>query len=222
MKELFEYSNFWLIWIECAGTTEGISLFKIQDSWNIKTNYLYHKEHSLEKPLFKSMIETDYICEAKKGLVSKFEWIPEYILKKHKLNENNRWSLNSFIVGKLPEIQKFIEQNNTILFDKKSINRLYMNDLNTIKKEGATIFDEIILFVFVYNIVPFCKRYGADVVIRMIYTIFSISSKKDFLGYYNMVSKKIQKDQVPVIIENEGELVTMLCPLDLDNLELHD
>ncbi|MCK4968736.1 MAG: hypothetical protein KAS12_06785 [Candidatus Aenigmarchaeota archaeon] len=219
MKKLFDYSNFWLIWIECSGSMNGVSLFKIQDSWNIKTNYLYHKEHSLEKPLFKSMIESEYIYETKKGLVSKFEWIPKYILEKHKLKGSNHWSLNSFIVGKLPEIQKFIETNHEILFEKSAINCLYMNDLNTIKKEGSTIFDDIILFVFVYNLVPFCKRYGADVVIRMIYTIFSISSKKDFLGYYTIISKKIKKDQVPIIIENEGELTTVLCPLELDTTD---
>ena len=171
MKKLFEYSNFWLIWLECAGESEGTSLFKIQEEWGIKTNYLYHKEKGLGKSLFKNMIEQGYMQNGKKGPIAKFDWIPSYVLEKHKLTDQRGWSLNGFIIEKMPLMQKFIEHNHEILFDRVLLNKLYRNDLNTIKSSGSTIFDDIRLFVFVSNLMPFCKKYGADIVTRMLFTM---------------------------------------------------
>ena len=216
MKKLVEYNNFWLIWLECAENIDGISIFNIQENWGIKTNYLYHKEKSLGKPLFKSMLDEGYLKEGKNGLVADFDWIPSYILKNHDLKSGNLgWSLNNFIVENIPVIHKFIKKNNSVLFNRSSIKKLYRSDINILKHESQNIFDDIMLFVFVYNLMPFCKRYGAEIVIRMLYTFFSFSLQKDFLNYYNELNNKLQKDSVPVIISNEGELVNILCPIDI-------
>jgi len=215
--ELVKYSNFWLIWLGCAGSKEGISLFKIQEYWKIKTNYLYHKERSLEKPLVKAMIDEGYIKDGEKGLVANFDWIPSYVLNEHKLKSNDKWSLNSFIVENIPDIHKFIEKNKIQLFDKELIKDLYRDDINTLKREGYSIFDYIILFIFTSNLIPFCRQYGADIVVRMIYTVFSFSSRKDFLGYFNKLNKTIPKDKIPIVIKNEGDLVNTLCPFDILN-----
>ncbi|MCK5594018.1 MAG: hypothetical protein KAI18_02130 [Candidatus Aenigmarchaeota archaeon] len=216
MDELFEHSNFWLIWLGCAGSKEGVSLFKIQEFWGVKTNYLYHKERSIGVPLFKAMLDQGYLKEGKKGIVADFDWIPAYILKNHELKSNDSgWSLNSFIVETIPDINEFIKNNYEVLFDKTFIRQLFLSDIKTLKRDGPNIFDDIMLFVFLYNLIPFCKRYGAEIVIRMFYTVFSFSSKKDFLRYYNELNHKLQKDAVPNIILNEGELVNILCPIEI-------
>ncbi len=219
MKKLFEYSNFWLIWLECAGDPEGTSLFKIQEEWNIKTNYLYHKETGLGKSLFKNMIEQGYLENGKKGPVAKFDWIPSYVLEKHKLTDQSGWSLNGYIIEKMPMMQKFIEHNHTILFDRTILSKLYKGDLNAIKNEGSTIFDDLRLFVFVSNLIPFCKKYGADIVVRMIFTIMSFYSEKDLLGYFNALRQKIPEDSIPTVIENEGELVRVLYTMEAQKKE---
>ncbi|MCK5321914.1 MAG: hypothetical protein KAJ47_01500 [Candidatus Aenigmarchaeota archaeon] len=216
MKKLVEYNNFWLIWLSCAGSSEGISLFKIQENWGIKTNYLYHKERSLGKPLFKSMLEKGYLKEGKNGLVADFDWIPSYILNNHNLKSDlSDWSLNDFIVKNIPIIHKFIRDNNLILFDQSHLKKLYLSDINIIKRDSPKIFDDIMLFVFINNLIPFCKTYDAEIVIRMIYTFFSFSSQNDFLKYFYELNLKLQKGAVPKIIANEGELVDLLCPIDL-------
>ena len=220
MKDLFEYNNFWLIWINCAGSAEGISLFKIQTSWDIKTNYLYHNERSIKKPLFKAMIDGGYLKQGKNGLVADFEWIPEYILKKHELKPNDiGWSLNGFIIEHIPEIHEFIKKNHVELFDSVAVKKLFQSDINTIKQEGYTILDNIILFVFVSTLIPFCKRYDAEIVIRMVYTIFAFSSRQDFLSYLNVLRNTLQSDSIPNIIPNEGTLVKVLCPVEFSSNE---
>ncbi|MCK4808566.1 MAG: hypothetical protein KAS90_03015 [Candidatus Aenigmarchaeota archaeon] len=215
MKDLFDFNNFWLIWICCAGSKDGTSLFRIQSTWGIRTNYLYHKETSLNKPLFEAMLEKGYLKRGKKGLVSDFEWIPSYILKRHKLKSDvPGWSLNSFIVETIPDIHKFIKEYSSVLFDMASIKGLYQSDLNTIKRNGSTIFDDILLYVFISNLIPFCKRYEADIVIRMLYTFFSFSTEKDFLSYFYVLNNKLKSDAIPIVIPNEGQLVDVLCPLN--------
>lgn len=214
MKKLFEYSNFWLIWLECAGSSEGTSLFNIQEEWKIKTNYLYHKEAGLGKSLFKNMIEQGYLENGKKGPIAKFDWIPSYVLEKHKLTSGNEWSLNSFIIEKMPQIQQFIEHNRSVLFDRALLNKLYKGNLGTIKREGSTIFDDIRLFVFISNLMPFCKKYGADIVVRMLFTAVSFYSEKDLLGYFNALRQRIPEENIPKVIENEGELMRVLYTLE--------
>lgn len=219
MKKLFEYSSFWLIWLECAGNPEGTSLFKIQEEWKIKTNYLYHKEAGLGKSLFKNMIEQGYLEDGKKGPVAKFDWIPSYVLEQHKLTNGNEWTLNGFIIEKMPIMQQFIEHNRSVLFDRTLLNKLYRGNINTIKREGTTIFDDIRLFVFISNLIPFCKKYGADIVVRMLFTVVSFYSEKDLLGYFNELRQRIPEGNIPKVIENEGELVRVLYTLDAPKKE---
>ena len=117
---------------------------------------------------------------------------------------------------KIPDIHKFIKDNHQVLFNKNLIKKLYLSDISIIKREGKGIFDDIMLFIFVYNLIPFCKRYNADIVIRMLYTFFSFSLQKDFLNYFNELNNNLQEGSVPNIITNEGELVNILCPIDLN------
>ena len=214
MKKLFEYSNFWLIWLECAGDPDGTSLFKIQEEWKIKTNYLYHKEAGLGKSLFKNMVEQGYLEDGKKGPIAKLDWIPSYVLEKHKLTNGAEWSLNGFIIEKMPSIQQFMEHNQAILFNRVILNKLYKGNLNTIKHEGSTIFDDIRLFLFISNLMPFCKKYGADIVVRMLFTTVSFYSEKDLLSYFTALKQQIPEENIPKIIENEGELVRILYTLE--------
>ena len=77
---LFDYTNFWLIWLSCA--EKPTTLFKIQKRWKIKTNYLYHKERGLKKPLFRSMIDGGFIEKNGKEITARFDWIPSYVVER--------------------------------------------------------------------------------------------------------------------------------------------
>lgn len=212
MKKLFNYNNFWLIWLGCAGNPEGTSVFKIQENWKIKTNYLYHKEAGLGKPLVKNMIEAGYLEQKKKGIVSRLEWIPAYMLERHKMQPGNGWSINEFIIAKAPIIQKFIEKNRNVLFDPQILSRLYMSDINAIKKYGSCIFDDIYLFAFVSNLAPFCISNNAEIVVRMLDTAVAFSPERDLLGYFSSLRQKIPDSEIPRMIENEAALVRLLAP----------
>jgi len=213
MKNLFNYSNFWLIWLGCAGNPDGTSLFKLQEEWKIKTNYLYHKEAGLGKPLVKHMVSSGYLEQQKKGLVSKLDWIPAYMLERHKMQQSNGWSINEFVLAKMPLFQKFIDKNRTVLFDRKILAGFYKSDINSIKKYGSCIFDDIYTFIFISNLVPFCMSNNAEIVIRMLNTASSFSPERDVLGYFNSLRAKLPEDEIPRMIENEAALVKMLAPV---------
>jgi hypothetical protein len=217
MKNLFNYSNFWLIWLGCAGNPDGTSLFNIQEEWKIKTNYLYHKEAGLGKPLVKNMVDSGYLEQKKKGLVSRLDWIPAYMLERHKIQQSSGWSINEFVVSKMPLFQKFIGENRTVLFDRNILAGLYNTDINSIKKYGSCIFDDLYTFIFISNLVPFCMSNNAEIVIRMLNTAASFSPERDVLGYYNRLRAKIPEDEIPRMIENEAALVKMLAPAGADS-----
>jgi len=215
MKKMTDYKNFWLIWLTTASEPNGTTLFKIQKEWNISTNYLYHKESGIRKPLFKEMIAEGYLREENKKLFARFEWITDYIMVeyKHKI-EKQVWSPNLFIIKTWPHIQKFIEENQSIFFNIDKIKTLYKNDIKTIRKVGFTIFSDILLSIYILNIIPFCMKYNANVVVRIIYTLVTMASEKNFYGYFNSIRPFIEKNpNFPKIIPDEKTLLKVLAPL---------
>ncbi len=214
-SKLTDYKNFWLIWINCAGEKEGVSLFRIQTDWDVKTNYLYHNEVGLGAPLFRSMIRENYMTKEGKRLKAKFEWIPEFIREKYEGRESEGlWFPDSLLRIKWGAVQKFIEKYHPVLFDSKNIRLLYRNDKELMGRSGFQIFSDIFVYVLFSNLRTFCKKYGADVVLRIISTLISLSTERDLLNYiYKLDSKLSGVPDFPLIVKDEGELSKILCVL---------
>ncbi len=215
---LTDYKNFWLIWINCAGKKKGVSLFQIQNKWGIKTNYLYHNESGLGKPLFRCMIEEEYLIKSGKYLRAKFDWIPKFIRKKYEpiefLEKPDQWFPNKFINLKWDKVQKFMEKNNEKIFEEKRIGILYNNDKDIIGAEGPMIFSDIFLYIMFSNIMTFTKKYKADVVVRIVSTLISLSTRRNLLNYMFRLHNEMKNViTFPMIIMNENELSRALCTL---------
>jgi len=213
-KWLTDYKNFWLIWLTAASNPKGSTLFKIQKHWKISTNYLYHKESGLEKSLFKEMIAQGYLREDKNKIFAEFNWLSDYILLEYKHKAEGRWSPNLFIINSWPEIQKFIEKHQSTFFKIDNLKTLFKNDITIIRKIGFNLVSNIVLILMILNIIPFCKKYNANVVIRMLYTTLAMDSTTNLYGYFNAVKPFIEKDpEFPVLIPDEKVLVKVLAPL---------
>ena len=215
-SRLTDYKNFWLIWINSAGKREGISLFNIQTEWGVKTNYLYHNEVGLGAPLFRVMIRKNYITKEGKRLKAKFEWIPEYIRERFSMNGGEGlWFPDSLLRVKWGTVQKFIEKYHPVLFDMENIKLLYKGDRELIGKSGPQIFTDIFLFVLFSNLRTFCKKYEADVVLRMMSTIISLSTERDLLNYIHKLDSELRNvPDFPVLVKDENELSKILCTLE--------
>ncbi len=208
-KKLQEYKNFWLIWLSSAGNPNGTSLFTIQKLWNITSNYLYHKESGLNKPLYSAMIEEGFITKKSRKITARFDWVPAYMIERHS-PDKERWSLNIFMIENWAKIQDFIQKQHDILFGHENLKTLYRN-IKTIRKTGQDIFEDIFTLVFVSNIMPFCAKYGANLVARIIYTMISMTPERDLLGYFKKIIPEISKmGDFPRIIENEKKLMDVL------------
>jgi hypothetical protein len=214
-SKLTDYKNFWLIWINCAGKEEGVSLFRIQTDWDVKTNYLYHNEMGLGVPLFRSMIRENYITKEGKRLKAQFGWIPDFIREKYEgKGSEGLWFPDSLLRIKWGAVQKFIEKYHPVLFDTKNIKLLYKNDKEFIGKSGPHIFTDVFLYVLFSNLKAFCKKYEADVVLRIISTLISLSGEKDLLNYMHVIDSKLGNvADFPVLVKNESELSKILCSL---------
>ncbi len=212
------YKNFWLVWINCASRKDGMSLFSIQTKWGIKTNYLYHNESGLGKPLFKCMIEDGYITKSGKYLKPKFDWIPKYIKNRYaqpeRIESPGQWLPNDLVRVKWEEVQKFIEKYHDTLFDLRKIRILYRNDRDVLGKYGSDIFTDIFLFVLFSNLMSLTKKYRAEVVIRIISTLISISSEKNLINYMFRLNREFKEiKDFPMVVRNENELSRILCDL---------
>jgi hypothetical protein len=214
-EKITDYKNFWLIWINCAGKEEGVSLFKIQTDWGIKTNYLYHNEVGLNAPLFRMMVRDNYITKEGKRLKAQFEWIPDYISERYKMEpKGGLWFPDSLIRIKWGEVQKFMEKYHAVLFSPENIKILYKGDKELIGRSGSRIFTDVFLYVFFSNMRNFCKKYGADVVLRIISTSISLSDERDLLNYLQKLDSKLKTvPDIPNLIRDESELSKMLCTL---------
>jgi hypothetical protein len=214
-EKITDYKNFWLIWISSAGKKEGISLFEIQTTWDVRTNYLYHDEVGLKSPLFRCMIRENYITKEGKRIKADFAWIPGYIREKYPSSEApNKWVPDFLIRIKWPAVQKFIEKYRSVLFDMSNLKTLYKNDKEIMGKYGPQIFTDIFLYVLFSNLRIFCRKYEADVVIRMLSTVVSLSSERDIISYMHELDSKIGSiADFPVFVRDENELSRILCAI---------
>lgn len=214
-EKLTDYKNFWLIWLSCAGQENGISLFRIQTTWGIQTNYLYHKETGLGKPLFKLMAEQGYVDIIGNKIRPKFEWIPAYISHLFRGEKpTSGWSPELAVNGRWPLVQPFMEKRRGFIFDLDNLRIMYRSDRDMLGTYGRYVFQHIFLYVLFSNLVAFSKRYHAEIVTRMISTSLSIGTGADVLNYmYHLHSQIGGSGDFPVLVENETELAKLLCPL---------
>ena len=212
MKNITDYKNFWLIWLTCAGKPQGLSLFKIQEEWGIKTNYLYHNESGLGKPLYLAMIKEGYLEKEGKNLKARFEWVTRFVNDRYvEPVQTGMWSPAVLISSKWSLIEDFIEKHAPVLFDIKNLRILYKNNKDLLGETGRYIFMDIFLYVLFSNLAVFTKKYNADIVMRIISTIISLFAERDLLNYMRQIHTKIGRD-VPVIIGDERELNRTMYP----------
>jgi len=212
-SDIREYKNFWLIWLNCAGNPKkGISLFEIQKRWSITTNYLYHNEMGLKNPLYIRMIRENFIEKDGKKLKPKFEWIPGYLRDQYLVKgTGNQWFPIALLSVKWPIVQKFIRDHAKEIFGQESLKILYKNERDLLGKYGPHIFSDIFLFLLFFNLILFCRKYKADVVLRIISTIVSVFSDRDLLNYIRKLSLQVGKD-IPILIQSEAELNRFMYP----------
>lgn len=210
-QKLTDYKNFWLIWINCAGKERGSSLFQIQTSWGIKTNYLYHNEAGLGKPLYVRMIKDGYLVKEGPRLKADFSWIPGFVKDLAGLTTGDAWHPSTLITSRWSSVQSFIEKNAQTLLDDKAIRTLYKNDRDLLGQTGRYIFNDIFLYVLFSNLILFTKKYRADIVMRIISTAISIFSERDLLNYMRHLHERLF-NEVPAIITSEPEMNKMMYP----------
>jgi hypothetical protein len=198
-KKLVEYLDFWLIWLSCVSQEK--SLFQIQQEWGIRTNYLYHKESALGKPLFSSMIDQNYLIKVGRKLKGTLDWVQNYIPEKHP---------DTLIEKHKETIQEFVEKHHQILFNLDNLKILFKNDINLIKKNGDNIFSYITLYILYLDLSKLCAEYGADIVMEMFTIIFSVLPEVDFLGYMKSIDEDIGKIETePLIIKDVKDLISL-------------
>ncbi|MFC2143880.1 hypothetical protein ACFLQO_00755 [Candidatus Aenigmatarchaeota archaeon] len=211
--DIRQYKNFWVIWLTCAGNSDkGISLFEIQNKWGITTNYLYHHEMGLKKPLYINMIKEGFIKKEGRKLKPEFGWIPEYMKDRYLIEgTGNQWYPVALLNVKWSMIQRFIKDNSKVIFNLDNLRVLYKDDRELVGRYGYHVFSDIFLMVLFSNMILFSRKYKADVVMRIISTIVSIFSDRDLLNYIRKISLEIGKN-MPVIINNEDELNRLMYP----------
>jgi len=213
---LTDYKNFWLIWLSCAGQEKGISLFSIQTTWGIQTNYLYHKEAGPGKPIFKPMEEQGFIEIIGNKIRPKFGWVPEYVSQQlhQEKPAGGFWSPELVLRDRWPQVQPFMESRRGQFFDLQNLRLLSRNDKDVLGLYGKYIFQYIFLYVLFSNFIAFSKRYHAEVVTKMISTALSFGSGADVLSYmYQLHSQLGAAPDLPVLARNEQELAKILCSL---------
>jgi len=215
-KKLTDYRSFWTVWLGCAGSPDGRTLFSIQKEWGITTNYLYHKEPGLNKPMHKAMAEEGFLEKAKvqKKIIAKFGWTTDYVIGMHKPPKQGEWSMNLVLLENWVTIHAFMEKHRSVLFDPNNLKTLY-GTKDIMASAGRYIFDDIFAMIIVSNILPFCKKYRADLVSRIIYTLMSMQAGRNTLGYFKSVNSQLKEGKgFPTIIINENALMKLLYPSD--------
>jgi len=212
-RKLTDYRSFWAIWLGCAGYPKGRTLFSIQKEWGIKTNYLYHREPGLGVPMYKAMEKDTYLAKEKSKISPKFWWIPDYVLGMHKPPAPREWSMNLVMLENWSLVQAFIEKHSEVLFSQENMKILY-SGVDAVSRMGPYIFDDIFSLAIISNILPFCARYSAKLVSRIMYTLLSMSPARNLLGYFNAIRKRLKESDFPNIISSEEKLMDMLYPLD--------
>ncbi len=215
-EKVTDYKNFWLIWLSCAGQENGVSLFRIQTTWGIQTNYLYHSEAGLGRPLFKLMAEKGFIEIVGKKIRPRFEWIGGYVenMFKHEKPVGGFWSPELVVRAKWSQVQYFMEKYRKYLFDTDNLRILYRGDKDVLGTYGRYFFQHAFLYVLFSNIISFSRRYHAEIVSKMIATAISLGTGADLLNYmYHLHSQIGGSADFPVLVQNEEELLKILCSL---------
>lgn len=215
-EKLTDYKNFWLIWLSCAGQKEGISLFRIQAVWDIKTNYLYHNEAGIRKPLFRLMEEERYIDIVGNRIKARFEWIPEYIYGLFMTEKpmGGFWSPELVVKEKWKYVQPFMESYRKYFFELSNLRILYRGSRDMLGAYGRYIFLHVFLYVLFSNMITFSRKYSAEIVSKMIATMLSLGTGADLLNYmYELHSTIGGSDSFPVLFSSEQELTKLLCNL---------
>ncbi len=206
------YKNFWLIWLSCAGKPqEGDSLFHIQTSWGIQTNYLYHNEAGLGRPLYTRMIRDGYLAKSGTRLKALHAWIPSYVNGMAGLTTGDKWCPSSLIKSRWAPVQRFIEEHSETLFSPEALRILYKGDRDLLGQTGRYIFNDIFLYVLFSNVILYAKKYKADIVMRIISTAISLFSERDLLNYMRYLHERLFRE-VPAIIASEAELNKVMYP----------
>jgi len=214
MARLTEYKNFWLIWLSAAGRPQGASLFSIQSEWGIKTNYLYHEEAGIGKPLYMAMIREGYLEKHGKNLKAKFGWIPDFIKEKYQpMGHVDYWIPYPIISAKWPQVQAFIERHASQMFDPKNLRILYKGSKDLLGDYGSRIFSDIFLFVLFSNLIIFCRKYKAEIVLRILLTSFSMFADRDLMNYMRHLHTQLARE-APLIIGDEAEMNSLMCPFN--------
>ncbi len=214
--KLTNYKNFWTIWLSCAGQERGVSLFRIQTTWGIQTNYLYHSEAGLGKPLFKLMAEQGFIEIVGKKIMPRFGWIPSYAngMFNEEKPTSGGWSPELVFRKKWPLVQAFMEKYRKYLFDLDNLRILYRSDKDVLGVYGRYIFQHIFLYVLFSNLLAFSKRYHAEIVTKMISTSISLGAGADVLNYmYHLHARIGGSKDFPAMVQSETELGEIMCPL---------
>jgi len=212
-RKLTDYRSFWAVWLGCAGTPEGRTLFSVQKEWGITTNYLYHREPGLDMPIYKAMAKDGFLTKEKKKISSNFRWISDYVLSMHKPASPGEWSMNIVMLENWPLVQKFIEKHSSVLFSHKNLKTLY-GGIDAVSRLGPFIFDDIFSLIIISNILPFCAKYKANLVSRIMFTLLSLSSGRNLLDYFNAIRGQIKDNDFPVIIASEESLMDILYPME--------
>jgi hypothetical protein len=215
VTKLTEYKNFWLIWMSAAGRPQGASLFSIQNDWGIKTNYLYHEETGLGSPLYIAMIKEGFLEKQGKRLKAKFGWIPAFVKQKYEpLNRVDYWIPYNMVNTKWPQVQTYIEKNAPTLFDVKNVRILYKNSKDVLGDHGQHIFTDIFIYILFSNLVMFCKKYKAEIVLRILLTTFAVFTDRDMMSYMRLLNASPAGKDVPLIIGDESEMNAIMCPFN--------
>ncbi len=213
-RKLTSYRSFWTVWLGSAGAKEGTTLFNIQKTWGITTNYLYHREPGLNKPMYKAMKEDACITKEGKRIKAGYGWVPEYVISMHKPPGRDEWSLNVLLLQNWKIVQDFIEKNAGVLFSTENLKTLY-GDLECMSRMGPYMFDDIFKLVVVSNLLPICSRYSANIVARIMYTMISMAPGRNLLPYFQSITKQLGgHDSFPKVIENESMLMDVLFPIE--------
>ena len=214
LPKLTDYKNFWLIWLSAAGRPQGISLFSIQNEWGIKTNYLYHEEAGIGKPLYMAMIKEGFLEKSGKRIKARFEWIPAFVKEKYQpLGHVDYWIPYNLLTAKWPQVQAFMEKNSPVLFSSQGIRTLYRNSKDLLGDSGQYIFTDIFIYVLFSNLTIFCKKYKAEIVLRILLTVFSVFTDRDLMNYMRQVNAQLAKE-VPLIIGDEAEMNSLMSPFN--------
>lgn len=208
-----DYKNFWLIWLNAAGSEQGQSLFSIQNEWGIKTNYLYHNETGLKTPLYVRMIKDSFLEKSGKRLKANFSWIPTYVKSLYRVPQNDTtlWFPYNLINQKWALVQDFIQSHGHVIFSPSNLRILYRNDKDSLGNQGRYIFSDVFLYILFTDLMSFTRRYHADIVMRIILTSMSLFTDRDIINYMRQLNKQIGAD-VPNIIANEDELNRLMMP----------